>query len=113
MRHVGQLKKFPELAAIAEAIFAHKARFETPDGTSLTTRVFKKTLYAVDHGCFRYVEQNPNTYTDYARRAQEGIQILWVARTHRKIMDAAEQVQYVPCSEGWCGRVDDGEVFMK
>ncbi len=114
MKQVGALDQFPELESIADAIFAHKVNFALRDGTRLKTRIFKGTLYAVDHNGTRYVEQNPHTSSAYAERVREhSARILWVIRTHKKVVDAAHTVQYVPCSEEWLGRVEDGQVYMK
>ena len=112
-KNAGRVEKFPELCAIADAIFTKKQGFQLPDGTRLRTKLFKGTLYAVDHNGVRYVEQNPNTSSAYALRAKEhGARIFWVIRTHRKVMDAAGAEQYVPCTEEWLGYVEDGGVYL-
>jgi hypothetical protein len=46
----------------------------------------------------RYVEQNPNTKSEYADRARAGTRIVWVIRKS----DSA-----------YLGRVEDDRVFMK
>jgi len=114
MKKVGITKDFPELMTIADAIFAHKAEFVLPDGNRVQTCIFKNTLYAVDYKGVRYVEQNPKTSSVFAQRVrEEGARILWVIRTHRKIIDAADKIQYVPCADEWLGRVEGDVIFMK
>lgn len=111
-KRVGRVESFPELCAIADAIFTKKQSFELPNGTRLRTKLFKGTLYAVDYNGVRYVEQNPRTNSAYALRARNGARIFWVIRTHRKVIDAAGVEQFVPCSEEWLGYVEDGGVFL-
>lgn len=114
MKKHGRVENFPELCAIADAIFTKKMHFALPDGTRLRTKLFKGTLFAVDYNGVRYVEQNPETSSAYAQRVREQqARILWVIRTHRKVQDAAGAEQWVPCQDEWLGRVEDGEVFMK
>lgn len=114
MKKRGRVEQFPELCAIADAIFTKKMHFQLPDGTRLRTRLFKGTLFAVDYNGVRYVEQNPRTDSAYAQRVRDSqARILWVIRTHQKVMDAAGTEQWVPCQDEWLGRVEDGEVFMK
>jgi hypothetical protein len=112
-KRVGRVEQFPELCAIADAIFTRKTGFTLPDDTRLRTKLFKGTLYAVDHNGVRYVEQNPNTSSAYAQRVREqNARIFWVIRTHQKVVDAAGAQQYVPCAEEWLGYVEDGGVFL-
>lgn len=109
----GRVENFPELCAIADAIFTKKRSFQLPDGTRLRTKLFKGTLYAVDHNGVRYVEQNPNTNSAYALRARDySARIFWVIRTHRRCADAAGTEHYVPCVEQWLGYVEDGRVYL-
>jgi hypothetical protein len=112
-KRAGRVEQFPELCAIADAIFTKKTGFVLPDGTRLRTKLFKGTLYAVDHNGVRYVEQNPNTSSAYAQRVrEEQARIFWVIRTHQKIVDAAGTEQFVPSTEEWLGYVEDGGVFL-
>ena len=112
-KRAGRVEKFPELEAIADAIFTKKMHFQLPDGTRLRTKLFKGALFAVDYNGVRYVEQNPKTSSAYAQRAREqSARIFWVIRTHRKVVDAAGTEQYVECSEQWLGYVENGEVFL-
>jgi hypothetical protein len=111
MKRVGTLEQWPALAAIVAGIFEKKSNFKLPDGTTLRTSVFKGTLFAVDYRGLRYVEQNPETSTEYAERARRGARIVQVYRTHRRVVDAAGQEQLVPCSE-YAGRVEGSDVFM-
>ena len=111
-KNIGSVGKFPELNAISDAIFHKKNEFQLPDGTPLTTKVFKNTLYAVEHKGIRYIEQNPNTNSAYAQKAKGGAQIFWVIRMSRKVIDAAGVEQYVPCAEEWLGYIEDGKVYL-
>jgi hypothetical protein len=112
-KNAGRVEKFPELCAIADAIFTKKMHFQLPDGTRLRTKLFKGTLFAVDYNGVRYVEQNPKTSSAYALRVRDhGARIFWVIRTHKKCIDAAGSEQYVPCTEEWLGYVEDGGVYL-
>lgn len=113
MNNVGRVEKFPELEAIADAIFSKKMHFSLPNGTRLRTRLFKGTLFAVDYNGLRYVEQNPRTSSAYAQRARGGARIIWVIKTHQKAVDASGKEYYVPCQNQWMGRVEDGLVYHK
>lgn len=112
-RNLGNVSRFPELAAICGAIFAKQRSFQLPNGDTLKTKLFKGTLFAVDYNGLRYVEQNPNTSSAYAAMARKGARILWVIRTHRKVKDATGAEHLVPCENEWLGRVEDGTVYMK
>jgi hypothetical protein len=114
MKSRGRVEQFPELCAIADAIFTKKMHFVLPDGTRLRTKLFKGKLFAVDYNGVRYVEQNPETESAYALRVRtDNARILWVIRTHSKVVDAAGQQQFVPCQDEWLGRIEDGMVYMK
>lgn len=113
MRNLGNVSRFPELAAICGAIFAKQRSFQLPNGDTLKTKLFKGTLFAVDYNGFRYVEQNPDTQSAYAQKARQGHKIVWVIQTHRKVKDAAGAEHWVPCENLWRGRIEDGIVFMK
>jgi hypothetical protein len=112
-KNKGPVGQFAELEAISSAIFSRKASFTLPNGTRVQTKLFKGSLYAVDHAGIRYVEQNPNTASEYAHRAREGARILWVIKTHSKVTDAAGKVQLVSCDNEWLGRIENGTVYMK
>lgn len=113
MKSIGRLERFPELEAIADAIFSHKMHFSLPNGTRLRTKLFKGVLFAVDYNGVRYVEQNPKTSSAYASRARHGARILWVIKTHQKAIDAGGKEYFVSCHNEWLGRVEDGVVYMK
>lgn len=114
MNRIGQLKDFPALEAIADAINSKKMHFRLPDGTALRTKLFKGVLFAVDHEGVRYVEQNPKTSSAYAARARAGSRIIWVIKTHQKARDATTGRDYlVPCENHWLGRIEDGQVYKK
>lgn len=113
MKRIGRLEQFPDLAAIVDAIMSKKMHFSLPNGERLRTRIFKDTLFAVDHNGLRYVEQNPKTSSEPARRAREGARIVWIIRTHRKVTDATGKEYFVSCANEWLGRVEDGIVYKK
>ncbi len=98
-RNLGDVVEFAELNAIYLAIAAHKDTFQIPNGNMLFTKKFKGgTLYAVDHKGIRYMEQNPNTGSAYAKKSQEGAKIVWVIRLREG---------------GYLGYIEDGIVWMQ
>jgi hypothetical protein len=113
-RNVGSVGQFPELQAICGAIFSRVMFFSLPDGTRLRTKLFKGTLFAVEHEGLRYVEQNPRTQSAYAKRARAGARILWVIRIARQIGDGSQErpLSWVSCNE-WLGRIEDGLIWRK
>ena len=111
MRSLGKVDQFPILQAIYEGIFRGNqanvggmlislpANAGTGQGEILMVKRFRaKKLNYVDHQGVRYVEQNPASSSDYAKRARAGAQIVWSIRLRDN--------QYL-------GYVEDGEVFMK
>lgn len=114
MKKIGDLEQYPGLSIIANAIFSGTRTFRLPDGQLHELKFFKGgKILGFDYRGRRYIEQNPDTSTDYARRVRnEGAQILWIIRTHRKFVDAQGRVRLVPTRDrDWVGRVDNGEVF--
>lgn len=98
-RNLGSVEKFSDLRHIYEAIVERKQMFVLSGGTSLQTKRFKGgKLFAVDYNGIRYVEQNPATYSAYAKRAQDGAKIVWAIRLKGN--------QYL-------GYIEDGIVHMK
>lgn len=106
-RNLGSVSQFGTLQAICGAIFSRTTYFSLPDSTRLRTKLFKRSLFAVEHEGMRYVEQNPKTQSAYAARARDGARIVWVIRIARKIDN-----QWVTCND-WVGRIEDGVVWMK
>ncbi len=106
-RNMGSVSQFGTLQAICGAIAQRTIHFSLPGGQRLRTRIFKRSLFAVEHEGIRYVEQNPKTQSVYAARARAGASIVWVIRVARKMDD-----QWVACNE-WIGRIEDGVVWMK
>jgi hypothetical protein len=100
MRDVGHLSEFPELNEIVGAIFKRQfLQVRLSNGQIVKASAFQpKNLWYVDHAGLRYVEQNPSTGSEYARRARSGIRIVWIIRK--------SDSQYL-------GRVDDDRVFAK
>lgn len=100
MQHVGSLTTYHGLNQIAQAIF-RRNKGETLTNLDEQPKVQcfpNKKLYYVDHAGVRYVEQNPNTRSEYAARAKKGAKIIWVIRLRDN--------QYL-------GRIEDGEVFAR
>jgi hypothetical protein len=91
---VGHLSEFPELNEIVGAIFKRQfLQVRLSNGQIVKASSFQpKNLWYVDHAGMRYVEQNPTTKSEYARRARAGAQIVWVIRK----CDGA----YLGCVEG-------------
>lgn len=106
-RNLGSVSQYPDLQAIAGAIFSRAMYFSLPDGTRLRTKLFKASLFAVEHDGLRYIEQNPNTRSAYADRAKSGARIAWVIRIYKRVDN-----NWTPCNE-WLGRVEDGIVWRK
>ena len=106
-RNRGSVSQFPVLQSICGAIFSRAMHFSLPTGQRLRTKLFKSTLFAVEHEGLRYVEQNPKTQSAYAARARAGGRIVWVIRIARKV-----EGRWVACNE-WLGRIEDGIVWMK
>ncbi len=106
-RNLGSVSQFLALQAIVGAIFSRAMYFSLPDGTRLRTKLFKGSLFAVEHEGMRYVEQNLNTRSAYAERAKKGARIVWVIRTYKKVGE-----EWIPCNE-WLGRIEDGNVWRK
>lgn len=78
--NLGSVSQFPELAAIYGAIVYH-CDVVVMENQQHPTKKFKNgTLYAVDYEGMRYVEQNKNTSSAYAKRACAGAKIIWVIR---------------------------------
>ncbi len=111
MRSLGNVDQFPTLRAIYEGIInatqtnvggmliTLPANAGTALGEILVVKRFQaKKLNYVDHQGVRYVEQNPNSSSAYAKRARAGAQIVWSIRLRDN--------QYL-------GYVENGEVFMK
>ena len=100
MRDVGPLSEFPELSEIVGAIFNRQfLQVRLSNGQIIKAGAFQpKNLWYVDHAGMRYVEQNPNSKSEYADRAREGTRIVWVIRK--------SDSQYL-------GRVEGDRVFMK
>ncbi len=106
-RNLGSVSQFPTLQAICGAIFSKTMHFSLPSGQRLRTKLFKRSLFAVEHEGIRYVEQNTKTQSAYARRARDGARIVWAIRVARKVDN-----QWVACND-WLGRIEDGVVWMK
>jgi hypothetical protein len=100
MRDVGPLSEFPELSEIVGAIFNRQfLQVRLSNGQIIKASSFQpKNLWYVDHNGMRYVEQNPNSKSEYADRARSGARIIWVIRKSDN--------QYL-------GRVDGDRVFAK
>jgi len=100
MRHVGHIRDFPELNEIVGLIFKRQfLQVRLSNGQLVKAKSFQpKNLWYVDMGDLRYVEQNPNTRSAYARRSQQGTQIVWVIRKS---------------DNTYMGRIEDGEIYMK
>ena len=88
------LKAAPEIA---------RRLFETGIGNCYITdktgvrhriRIFRGHIKAVDLGGFRFIGQNPNKNSKWAKLAREGHKILWVIRLSDNV---------------WAGRVVDGQ----
>ena len=97
MQAVGNISQFPELRQIYQAI-CNRQKYWAFDGKKHQVGWFRnKNLYYVDHNGKRYVEQNPASSSVYAKRAQEGVKIVWVIRL--------EDNKYL-------GRIEKGVVYM-
>lgn len=95
----GPIRQFPELNAIYCAIIYRADVVAFEDKSQHPVRKFKGgTLYAVDYKGIRYVEQNQNTSSAYAKRATAGAKIIWVIRLR---------------DNEYLGYIEDGIVHMK
>lgn len=105
---LGNVDRYPELAAIVEAILSRVRYFSVPNGTRLQTKIMgNAACFGVDYQGLRYIEQNPATKSDEARRARAGAKIVWVIRTYNTITGA-------PLTKHlWVGKVEDGMVRMR
>jgi hypothetical protein len=99
-RNLGNVSRFPEIAAIYGAILGRLMHFMLPDGRRIRTKIMgaPERLVVVDHQGLRYVEQNLRTKSEYAKRAREGARIVWVIRGR---------------DNAWLGRIEDGNVWMR
>ena len=105
MDSIGPVSKYPDLAAIYEAVTSHRHYYTTIQPTPRTaagTRVFTRSfaggkVIGLDHEGLRYVEQNVCTNSQFAAKAREGAKIMWVIdlRTNH-----------------YLGRVEDGVVYL-
>jgi len=104
---LGNVDRFPELAAIVGAIFSKVRYFTLPNGTRCQTKVMASgNCFGVDHQGCRYIEQNRNKQSDEAARARAGARIVWVIQTHDK--------QNRPLAKNlWIGKIEDGIVRMR
>ena len=103
MNLVGDVAQCPHVDAVYQAVFESKREdsarvFRIPTGEMLRTILLRyKNLYACYYQGWCYVEQNPNTGSAPARRAQQGAQILWVIRVR---------------DDFWGGCVEDGQFSL-
>ena len=104
---LGNVDRFPELAAIVGAIFSKVRHFDLPNGTRCQTKVMASGhCIGVDYAGVRYVEQNRNKNSPEAARARAGASIVWVIRTHDAQGRSLEPNQ-------WIGKIEDGIVRMR
>lgn len=101
--NLGSVSRFPQLAAIYQAICGRVLWFWLPEGESQVRCRLKimgsdAKLVAVDHANRRYIEQNPKTQSIYAQKARDGVRIVWVINT---------------LTGDFIGRIEDGIVWMK
>lgn len=109
MNHVGHLSQYPKLEAIVNAIFKAKESGDTRRDHSFNYKkkrvkvgiFYNKKIWHATLGRVLFVEQNPNTASEYATRAAAGAKIVWLIlqSNQRGVQD-----QYI-------GRVEDGQVF--
>lgn len=99
-RNLGNVSKFPEIAAIYGAILGRLMHFVLPDGQRIRTKTMgaPERLVAVDHQGLRYIEQNTKTKSEYAKRVRAGARIVWVIRKR---------------DDAWLGYICDGNVWMR
>lgn len=99
-RNLGNVSQFPEIAAIYGAILGRLMHFLLPTGQRIRTKTMgaPQRLVVVDHEGLRYLEQNPTTQSEYAKRTREGARIVWVIRKR---------------DDAWLGRIEDGNVWMR
>lgn len=103
-RRLGPVAEFDQLSAIYQAICGKLLWFWLPTKDKGLVRARTKLMGAplhlmgFDHDFKRYIEQNPKTQTDAARRVREGARIVWVIDTTTK--------EYI-------GRIEDGTVYMR
>ena len=91
----GRLEDFPMLKRIANAIFQAEAWIELGGERVYTKRMANNTITGLDYQGVRYVEQNPASGSQYAMRARDGEQIIWV------ILNKG----------GYIGRIENGVVW--
>ena len=91
----GRLEEFPILKRIAHGIFQGEAWVELGGERVYTKRMANNTITGLDYKGVRYVEQNPASGSQYALRARNGEQIIWV------ILNKG----------GYIGRIENGLVF--
>jgi hypothetical protein len=107
-RILGDVDRFPELAAIVGAIFAKVRFFSLPEGTRCRTKIMASgECFAVDHNGRRYIEQNRATNSPESERARDGAQIVWVIQTHD------DRTGHPLPTNRWLGKIEDGIVRMR
>lgn len=102
---IGPVAEFDQLSAIYQAVCGRLHWFWLPISEGKRERHRTKTMGAThpvvvfDHEFLRYIEQSPETGSEFAKRVREdGARIVWVVNTRTK--------KYI-------GRVEDGVVYMR
>jgi len=107
-RVLGNIDRYPPLAAIVGAIFSKVRYFSLPDGTRLRTKIMANgQCFAVDHQHRRYVEQNRTSNSPEASRVRNGARIVWVIQTHNDTTGQPLDPHL------WVGKIEDGLVRMR
>jgi len=100
-KYQGQIKGFgDELRTIFKAVTTGSVGDQYPEleGMPRLAMFTASRVRYLDHDGVRYIEQNPNSNSQYGRRARAGAKIMWVIRLR---------------DNAWLGYVEDGKVYTK
>ena len=99
-KYQGIVENYPEVAAAFKAVTRGEVgeQIIELEGMPRLRQFTTSRVRYIDHEGLRYIEQNPRSSSEYARRARNGAKIMWVIRTR---------------DDRWLGYVEDGKVYLK